>query len=124
MPCSPCVTVVPTSSQVPKPLQYRCLPKAVNSNWLPLPLKLVKLISLPYGWQCGTFMPPPFSRPTHPGFWRYLATKESLLRPTSAYPMTYNIKFHTLAASYPILRWDHHHIELYMECLSGPKQQP
>ena len=38
--------------------------------------------------------------------------------------MTYDIKFCTLAASCSTLPWDLGHVELYVECLSIPKQLP
>ena len=38
--------------------------------------------------------------------------------------MTYDIKFRILAASYLTLPWDLCHVELYIDCLSIPKQQP
>ena len=43
--------------------------------------------------------------------------------PLSAW-MTYDIKSHTLAASYPMLRWDVHHLDTWVECLSILKSQP
>ena len=38
--------------------------------------------------------------------------------------MTYDIKFRTLAASYPSLRWDIRHLDTWVECISMPKSQP
>jgi len=38
--------------------------------------------------------------------------------------MTYDIKFRTLAASYPSLRWDILHLDTWAECISMPITQP
>ena len=38
--------------------------------------------------------------------------------------MTYDIKFRTLAASYPSLHWDVRHLDTWIDCIPMPKAQP
>ena len=52
-----------------------------------------------------------------------IITSLNLHLPLAAW-MTYDIKFRTLAASYPMLCWDVRHLDTWVECLSIPKSQP
>ena len=55
--------------------------------------------------------------------YQHIITSVNLHLPLSAW-MTYDIKFRTLAVSYPMLRWDVRHLDTWVECLSTPKSQP
>ena len=49
-----------------------------------------------------------------------LITSTSLHLPFSAW-MSYDTKFHTLAANYPSFCWDVRHPEVWLECMTIPK---
>ena len=51
-----------------------------------------------------------------------LITSANIQLPFSAW-MTYDVKFRTLAANNPLLRWDAHHPDLWLECLTISNQQ-
>jgi len=52
-----------------------------------------------------------------------IITSLNLSLPLNAW-MTYDIKFRTLAASHPSLRWDTHHLDTWIDCIHMPKAQP
>jgi len=52
-----------------------------------------------------------------------IITSANLRTPLTSW-MTYNIKFRTLAATYPSLRWDTRPSDLWMECITMPRLSP
>ena len=52
--------------------------------------------------------------------YQHLITSANLHLPFSAW-MSYDTKFRTLAANYPSLHWDVHHLDLWLECMTIPK---
>ena len=49
--------------------------------------------------------------------YQHLITSANIQLPFSAW-MTYDVKFRTLATNNPLLRWDAHHPDLWLECLT------